>query len=401
MRVALVRCPDYGAPVLGDAIERVLASLGGLGASVRPGDRVLLKVNLLLGLPPERAVTTQPEVLEAVVRMVQDLGGKPIVGDSPGGSHTAATYRGALSRAGLLQVAERTGAEVACFDEDTVEAPSPEGRVFRRFRVARVVVESDVIVQLPRLKTHELTGLTAAVKGCYGYLPGLDKIRYHLHARRDPRLFADLLLDVHGIRPPTLTILDAVVAMEGQGPSAGRPRRLGLLLAGASAPALDAVATRIVGMSPERVTTLAAAEARGLGPVSPDAVDVVGERLEDVAVADFVPPSTARIAPAPSWAASLAERWVSARPVIDPDLCARCGRCAEACPPGAMAWAKGEVPRIDDRECIRCWCCQEICPEQAIRVARPRIALDPSSPVFRHVLGVVEPLGAAVRRVRR
>jgi Pyruvate/2-oxoacid:ferredoxin oxidoreductase delta subunit len=270
--------------------------------------------------------------------------------------------------------------------------------VFRRFRVGRAVVESDVVLGLPRLKTHELTGLTAAVKGCYGYLPGLDKMQYHLHARRDSALFADLLLDVHGVRPPSLTLLDAVVAMEGQGPSAGRPRRVGLLLASPSAPALDAVATRIVGFPATRVPTLAAAEARGLGPASAEGVEIVGERIEDVAVPDFEPPSAARIAPGPSWAAGIAQRWFSSRPVVDPDRCVRCGQCAQACPPGVIAWAKGELPRIDDPACIRCWCCQEICPEGAIRVAGPRFPLDPSAPAFRRVLGAIEPLRAALRR---
>jgi len=400
VRVSLVRCPDYGEPGLSGAVERALAPLGGLGAFVRPGDRVLLKVNLLLGVPPERAVTTQPEVLEAVIRMVQDLRGKPIFGDSPGGSHTAATYRGVLRRTALLPVAERTGAEVACFDEDAVEAPSPGGRVFRHFRVARAVVESDVVIGLPRLKTHELTGLTAGVKNCFGYVVGLDKMQYHLHARRDAALFAEMLLDVHGVRPPALTLLDGVVAMEGQGPSAGRPRPLGLLLASASAPALDVVATRIVGLLPARVTTLAPAAARGIGPASPDEVEVVGERIEDVAVSDFEPPAAARILPAPGWAAGFMQRWFSSRPEPDPGTCVRCGRCAEACPPHAIAWSKGELPRIDDDACIRCWCCHEICPEGAMRVIGPRIPLDPASPGFRRVLGAVEPLRTAFRRVR-
>jgi len=191
---------------------------------------VLIKLNLLAAKPPEAAVTTHPSFVKAVVRMVQELGAVPIVGDSPGGRSTVTSYRSLLEVTGIRQVIDETGCEAARFDDETVEVFTDSAKSFKKLKLAKAVMDADAIISLPRLKTHTLTYFTGAVKMLYGYMPGITKTEYHLHTARDVNLFADLLLDIHEARKPDLTIMDAVVGMEGAGPQHGSPRKIGLVL---------------------------------------------------------------------------------------------------------------------------------------------------------------------------
>jgi Pyruvate/2-oxoacid:ferredoxin oxidoreductase delta subunit len=226
---------------------------------------------------------------------------------------------------------------------------------------------------LPKLKTHQLTYYTGAVKVLYGYIPGLRKAEYHLHTGTDAETFSDLLLDLHSALPPTLAVMDAVVGMEGQGPSNGNPREIGLVLAGDSCPALDLVACSIIGFDPVAIPTVRKAGERGIGPKDLGDVEIFGERIDDVRVLDFEKPGTMRIARLPPFVLHAAQHLLAARPEIYPGKCISCGKCAEGCPPGAIRWAKGQVPSIRYRHCIRCYCCQELCPQGAVEVAYPWI----------------------------
>ncbi|HUL61535.1 MAG TPA: DUF362 domain-containing protein, partial [Methanocella sp.] len=355
------------------AVERSLAPLGGLGSVVKKGDRVLIKLNLLSSKRPEQAVTTHPALAKAVVRMVQERGGVPVLGDSPGGNNTFVSYRAVLKNAGIQAVADETGCEIVSFEDRTVDVTADEARTFRKIKVAQAVVDADVVLALPKLKTHALTYYTGAIKLLFGYVPGMMKMEYHSHAGRDVDLFSELLLDIHSVRPPDLVVMDAVVGMEGEGPSGGAPRQIGLLLASRSCAALDYAAVSLIGADPHAIPTIRRAKERGEGPGSLGEVRIYGEDLASVALKDFKMPRTMGVPPSGTGRQlmGMMGRLRASRPVIDKGRCKKCGVCAKDCPARAMMFANGAVPRIDYDKCIRCYCCQELCPQQAVTVKVP------------------------------
>jgi uncharacterized protein (DUF362 family)/NAD-dependent dihydropyrimidine dehydrogenase PreA subunit len=344
-----------------------------MGRFVGRGERVLVKPNLLASRTPDEAVTTHPAVVQAVVEAVQAAGGEPLIGDSPGGRNIGNSYERLLRRTGMMGVAEATGCEVVSFDDPVAEVPAPEGRIFRRFTVAKAVLDADRVIVLPKLKTHQLTYYTGAVKVLYGYIPGLRKAEYHLHTGTDAGTFSDLLLDLHSALPPTLAVMDAVVGMEGQGPSKGNPRNIGLVLSSGSCTALDLVACSVIGFDPMAIPTVRKACERGAGPRDLREVEILGADLDTVRVPAFEKPRTMVLARVPPSVIKAVGYLFGSRPEIFPGRCISCGKCAEACPPGAIRWAKGEVPSIRYRHCIRCYCCQELCPEGAVEVTYPWI----------------------------
>lgn len=371
-RVSIARCPDYDPERVEAALAAVLAPLGGMSAFVKPGDRVLVKPNLLASREPEKAVTTHPAVVRAALRSVLDAGGEPVLGDSPGGRNTPANYAALLRRTGLAPVLEECGIEPVFFDEPTAELPSPGGRVYRRFRVAGAVADADAIVSLSKFKTHQLTLVTGAVKNCFGYIPGVAKAEYHLSTGQDPRRFAGLLLDLYAARPPVLSIMDAVLGMEGNGPSNGTPREVGLLLAAPHAPDLDYVEALLMGFDPLDVPTIAEAAARGIGPDAATELELLGVPVDEARPPGFKRPVAHAITRVPAPILAAVNRLFAVRPRVDTEKCRRCGACSENCPPGAIEVADG-VPRIRHADCIRCFCCQELCPADAIAIDRPLV----------------------------
>lgn len=372
-KVALVACANYDEDKVAGAVRDALELLGGLEQFVQPGQRVLLKVNLLTKRPPEDAVTTHPALVKAVALEVKRVGGKPIIYDSPGGPFAETILKGIYETCGLAQVARETGAELN-WDVTGVNVTAPEEARVRNFILSQAISAADVVINLPKLKSHGLTRYTGAVKNLFGCIPGLHKAEYHLQL---PALnqFADFLLDLALTVKPALTIMDAVVAMEGEGPSAGTPRHLGYILAGPSVFALDAAAVTMLGLELDEVPTTHLAKARNLQVHSVDEV-VVGANLREATVHDFqVPPSGGtsfrllgyRLPPR---LLRLAGGLLGARPVFDPEQCRRCGVCVRNCPAKALT-LHGRQPQVDLKHCIRCFCCQELCPVQAVAIHRP------------------------------
>lgn len=378
--VAVEKCADYAEERVSAALAAVLAPLGGLSTFVKAGDRVLLKLNLLADFPPEKAVTTHPSLVKAVIRQVQALGATPVIGDSPAGKTTPASYAKLLQITGIQQVIDETGCAVVSFEDHLQEVSSPRALVFKKFLVTSEPSKADVVIALPKLKTHQLAYYTGAVKLLYGYLPGLTKVEHHLHAGKQPENFAELLLDLYEALTPHLVIMDAVVAMEGAGPSHGTPRQMGLLLASPSGTALDFLATYLIGLKPLAVPTVSGAQRRGIGPGRLEEISVLGEKADEVRLLDFQQASTIR----PTFFTSLLAlpvltdicSWLfAARPAINAGKCIKCGKCAESCPPKTIAFHRGQVPRINYSPCLRCYCCQELCPVGAVVVRPPRIKL--------------------------
>jgi uncharacterized protein (DUF362 family)/Pyruvate/2-oxoacid:ferredoxin oxidoreductase delta subunit len=362
-RVSIVRCTDYTYPQVLAGVRAVLEHLGGMGAFVKRGDRVLLKPNLLSGKHPDRCVTTHPSIVKAVAQLVQEAGGVPAIGDSPG----VGSLRRVAAQAGIAEVADEVGCPLVEF-KAVAEIQTDEAYTFRRFELAQAVLEADVVVNLPKVKTHSQTLLTLGVKNIFGCIPGIRKAQWHLKAGTDHSYFAGMLAELCQIVKPALTIADGVIGMEGDGPNNGDPRPLGLILAGGNPFALDATICRIIGIPPEELLTIQAAQQRGFEGIDPKQIEILGQRVEDVGVAPFRLPRRFDIQwNLPSFLRKPLKDLFTPKPIINGDLCKVCGVCAEVCPPQAISLSDRRV-RIDYHKCIRCYCCQEVCPEGAVRL---------------------------------
>ncbi|PKM83404.1 MAG: hypothetical protein CVU89_01265 [Firmicutes bacterium HGW-Firmicutes-14] len=381
-KVSIVKCPGYGKQEEVDAaVRNALDLIGGIERFVQPGQRALLKVNALTPKPPEAAVTTHPAFIKAMVREVKRAGGIPMIGDSSAGiiagqAPTAQTFRAT----GIEQAAEESGARLVNFDISGVEPVECDGPV-KVLHIARPVLEADVVISLPKLKTHSLTLFTGAVKNMFGCIPGHRKAEYH---RMAPVVteFSEVLVDILAKTKPALAVMDGITGMEGNGPSGGSRRDIGLILAGEDCVALDAVASRIIGIDPFRVLTTSIAHNRRLGVGSPESIDIVGESLENVIIRDFCLPSTAFLERMPRFLLRGVFGMLKARPEIDRHICKGCRFCVESCPMTAMKMV-GNVPEIDYNKCISCLCCQELCPGKAIEMKY-------ISPVGKVVGGIID-----------
>lgn len=372
--VAVERCASYEEAEAEAALDRALAPLGGMGAFVSQNQSVFVKVNLLMKAEPGRAVTTHPALVRAVVRAAKLAGAREIrVGDSPGGRTTAASAKAMFEASGLAAVAEEEGVKLALLDDSVVRVPAPGGALYQSFNLGREAVEADVLINLPRMKTHGFMMFTGAVKNLFGCIPGLEKAQFHVKVP-DRQDFASMLVDLYLACAPELSIMDAVVAMEGAGPSGGSPKQIGALLASADAVALDVVASSIVRFSPMDVYTNLLAHKRGLGPSSADDVRVEGVPWRELVPATFEHPARDVSRGMPPAVGRWARKHTASRPVLErPDDCTTCRTCEKNCPVEAIRMQERR-PAFDYDACIRCYCCQELCPERAIGLKTPWIA---------------------------
>jgi uncharacterized protein (DUF362 family)/Pyruvate/2-oxoacid:ferredoxin oxidoreductase delta subunit len=361
--VSIVQCRDYDRERVHDAVRKAVDLLGGMAAFVRYGDKVLIKPNMLKASPLDAAVTTHPEIVRAVIRLVIQAGGVPLVGDSPGYGEMVDVAR----RSGILAVIEEEGASLADFtDFVTLKG---DGK-FKHFEVARCAAEADAIINLPKLKTHGMMVMTGAVKNLFGCVPGKRKAQWHLNAGVDHTAFAQMLIELSMLLKPRLSIMDAVTGMEGNGPGSGEPRQIGLVLAGQYPVSLDVVCGEIVGVSALQVPVTRVASVAGIGQSRMENIPILGEPVDKVKIKDFVLPQQMHTEwPIPEWARRLLKEALTTRPVINHDICIGCGICRDDCPRGAVSNGDSGMT-IDYRNCIRCFCCQEFCPKGAITVGK-------------------------------
>ena len=272
-RVAIVRCGDYDPPRVDEAVAHLIKLLGGIEYFVPPGKNILLKPNLLKGAPPDKAVTTHPEVLRAIIRALKKTGpaASLAVGDSPAWG----SFEGAMRASGLAAICQEEDVAITPFTRG-VKVANPGSHVFRHHHIAREVVQADAVINLPKLKTHCQMYMTGAVKNMFGCVAGKRKAWWHFKAGNYGEYFPLMIAETARLVAPRLSIMDAVLAMEGQGPGAGAPRRMGLLMASADPVALDRVAIEVAGLDPARMRTLAAAETIGWGETHLDKIEVAG-----------------------------------------------------------------------------------------------------------------------------
>ncbi len=370
-RVYVVTCPDYDH--VEERLSDLLALMSGMSQFASPGETIVLKPNLLQAAPPEKAVTTHPAVVAAVTKVVKEAGATAVIADSPGSGYryNEKTLERVYRTCEMDTAAEKSGS--ALNRDTTYQAVSfPDGKLVKRFEIITPVLEADAVFNLCKLKTHVLTGITGAVKNLFGVIPGLTKPGYHAKLREKDH-FSGALLDLAACISPRLSIADAVIAMEGDGPGAGDPRQVGLLLAATNPLALDVVASEIIGLPREKTPLLIEAEKRDLHPNRLDEVELVGADKADLRIPDFALPSTFLSGTGISvwWQKALASMFGSAlsvTPRVKRETCVACGVCRDACPVHAITVIEGKHARIDIRKCIRCYCCHEMCPNDAIEL---------------------------------
>jgi len=373
-KVGIVRCASYDPQEVYDALKKAVELSDNLDVA---GKTVLLKPNILSDSPPEKAITTHPVFLDAAIRLVREKGASRIlVGDSPGLQMPG--FSGKVS--GIGEATRKNGAEWIDFTKGKTEVHCPEGKVIKNFTLTQAVREADLIISLPKLKTHQLMQYTGAMKNIFGLIPSLAKSPFH--ARFPSReAFAAMIVDLNLAVKPAFAFMDAIVGMEGSGPAAGSPRNIGLVMASSNLLAMDIAATQIMGYPPAETPVNKEALSRGLWLSNLEEIEYPGLSPSDLQIPDFIKiPFKASssqlldfILPRPI------KRWIDSfapGPEINHQICIRCGDCKRICDSQAISITGGENTTIkarvviDYRRCIRCFCCHEICPVKAIDVKK-------------------------------
>ena len=374
--VSVIPMEDYTFDGAYEALVELLAPIGGLDF-VKSGMTVVIKANLVSAMKPEEAATTHPVLLSALTKMLTEKGASVIIGDSPGGLYNSA-FVGRVYKVAGMHETEKYGA-VLNDDFTQKTAENPDAQVLREFTYTTYLDKADVIINFCKLKSHGMMGMSCAAKNIFGTIPGVIKPEYHY---RYPKYedFADMIVDLDEYFHPVLSIADAVVGMEGNGPTAGTPKKMGCLIASRSPHTLDCVAARILGFDREELPLLDAAYRRGMIPENIADVNVIGD-VEPLILKDFervIERRSLRFLgdgknKIKAIAGTIAGKLLETKPNVKKDMCVGCGICAGICPAKAITIADKKA-KIDRKKCIRCFCCQEFCPKSAIKVKRTAIA---------------------------
>jgi len=333
-------------------LKSLLAPLGGINHFIQPGERTLIKVNLLNASTPEKAVVTNPSLIKAVIKEVRKAGGIPFIGDSPSGKFSKRRLDKVYASAGLVDLANELDVELN-YNTDSKKMEIPNGKQLQKVPICDFIKDSDKIISLPKLKTHSFMILTLAIKNMYGAVPGLTKAKYHSQYYKK-EAFADMLLDVLSINQPDLVIMDGIVAMEGDGPFSGNPIDLNVLLASNNPVAIDLAICEILQINPIGIPTLKRAKMRKLWPTK---ITYPLQTPKDVQYSGFKLPSTAGYL--------LTGKKTPKKSPNPNEKCTCCRECVEICPEDAITIISKRAS-VDISKCIRCYCCHEVCTESAI-----------------------------------
>jgi len=372
--VTVVSCPAYEEVHLARALREALAPFG-FPEAIKENMHVVIKANLVAPMRPDTAATIHPELLRVLCDMITERGAHVTIGDSAGGLFNAAYMHGVYRACGLTALESET---VKLNNNFAVrEVSFPEAHTAKTFSFTAYLDDADYTINVCKLKSHGMMTYSASVKNLFGVIPGTMKPEYHF---RYPKAedFANMLLDLNEYVKADLCICDAVLAMEGNGPTAGKPRMVGAIIASDSPYKLDLVGAHVVSLTEEEVATIVEAKKRGLSPESYDALTISGD-MADLQVEDFEHADGHRGLQfeTNSVFGKLMSKAMgtvlTAKPKLYPDECIGCKKCAQICPAKAITMKNGK-PVIDRKACIRCFCCQEFCPKGAMRVGRNPIA---------------------------
>ena len=351
VKKVILRRADYDYDTLRPLIFELLDDL--VGDRIGNKSRVLIKPNLLAPARPEKAMLTHPMIVRASVEYVLNKGGEPLISDSP----AMGSFNRVLKESGIGEALKGLDVECREFKHSVAVDVGPP---FNKIEIAEDAVKADIVLNLPKLKTHTQMLLTLGVKNLFGCIVGLRKPEWHFRTGVDREMFARLLVKIYTAIGQSVTLLDGVLAMEGQGPGKGGiPRYLGVIMASVDAVALDMTVCRMLGIDPERLLTNRMAVEMGLA-----SSDILVDG-EFPVIKDFRMPEITPLVFGPKSLHGFMRRHLVQKPACDYDLCRLCGECWKYCPARAISVEKKKL-RFDYDKCIRCYCCAEVCPHGAL-----------------------------------
>ena len=345
-KVSIVRCRNYNQSIVDRAVIKVL-KLAEIKFPKRK--KVLIKPNIVVGNAKNPiAVLTNPSIVEAVCKILKKNNCKIYIGES-----SFMNTDVAFKKSGIGNIAKKYGKLVIFEQDKLIKIRDKKAKVLKNFYLAKTFKNVDLIINIPKLKTHQLTKYTGAIKNLYGCIPGGMKQKLHYKAKSE-KVFSSLLVDIYQNIKPEVNIMDAVIGMEGKGPTSGKPKKAGYLLASKNAISLDVVASKLIGYNPKNILMIKEAVKRKLGSFKFNL-----ERIEKIPNLHFKKPVVS---------GKLTKRVLKIlkeKPiVVDEKECIKCGLCAQKCP--AKAIKLKPFPVVDKKKCIRCFCCMEICPQDAL-----------------------------------
>ena len=379
--VSLYKCDSYDYEEVSNALTKALSDIDAL-SFVKPGMTIGIKANLVSSMAPEKAGTTHPVVLKKLCEMLTELGANVVIGDSPGGLYTPGFVKNIYKGCGLTDMVADLGKESVKLNEDfSVKDGSFDGKSLKSFIYTGWLDNVDAIINVSKLKSHAMMGMSCAVKNMFGTIPGATKPEYHMRFPEE-MAFANVMVDLNEFFKPALYVVDAIDGMEGNGPTAGEKRHIGAVLASKRPYALDMVCANIINMGINDCQTLKAAYERDLGPYDMSEVTVVGDITpEEARISDFKRATSHQSITFEgeglinSIKAAVVKTVFNTKPILKKDECIGCKKCYETCPAKAITMVPvkngqgaSQIPSIDRSKCIKCFCCQEFCPKGAMKV---------------------------------
>jgi len=363
--VSIARVKKYQPENISTGLKKGLGLLGGLENFISPRSKVFVKINHLSPpSPPEKSIVTHPAFTKEILKMLKHLNCQITVGDD-------IQYKGkdGFIISGYRKACDDMGVKLINLKEVGFRKIDCDGKLLKSVYVSPLVLESDYLINLPKLKTHSFTIFTGAVKNMYGTIPYGLRLKYHRQFSL-PSDFSKMLVDIYSCVPPHLNIMDGIMSMEGEGPSAGNPQKTNVLLASTDGIALDAVASQIIGMNPLDIYSIYDAHQRGLGVGDLKKIKILGEKFSDVKINGFKHSAVAvgliqkRI---PRLLYSYFQNQLTYIPEVNPHKCTGCMECVDICPSGA-AYKMEDKAWIEKNKCIHCMCCHEVCRFNAIKL---------------------------------
>ena len=367
--VIISKCSAYEEQKLKRSVSDIFKKLNNLGEYIKPGDTVVIKPNMLLGKSPDQVVTTHPDLIQQVIEQLKKIDCKIVIGDSPGGPFNESRLKTIYKKTGFLELADNKNVSLN-YNTSSTKISFEEGFLVKSFEISDFILDADLIINMSKLKTHSFMKYTGSVKNLFGSIPGMKKAEYHLRMPEAAN-FALMLVDLARYIAPQINIMDAVIGMEGAGPSAGEKRKFGYIMASTSCFSLDVAGAYLFNIKPEDIPTIKQGKKKGLvGNI--EEIKLYGDKLvpaKNTITPDINESDTRNVNNLPSFLASIVNKLLKPRPVFNTNQCVKCGDCAANCP--AEAIELDDYPEVDLEACIRCFCCQELCSYEAVDIKKP------------------------------